>query len=83
MRIVHVEKRYVENIHAENTTQNICLLDSQMVDGDVEERPHCLLSMNILALDSMKPNKLTRHLETERGEYVGKRLNFFSTLKTK
>ena len=28
-----------------------------------QERPLCLLCMNTLASDSMKPNKLKRHLE--------------------
>jgi len=31
---------------------------------DVDNKPNCLLYMKILSTDSMKPNKLKRHLET-------------------
>jgi hypothetical protein len=33
--------------------------------------------MKMLAVDSMKPNKLKRHLETMHGEFVEKTLEIF------
>lgn len=30
-----------------------------------EERPQCVVCLTVLASDSMKPNKLRRHLETK------------------
>jgi hypothetical protein len=40
------------------------------VDG--EERPQCILCTKILAADSMKLDKLKRHIETVHPEYDGK-----------
>lgn len=48
---------------------------STVVSGT--ERPQCVLCLNILAMDSMKPSKLKRHLETQHPEHVGKSLEFF------
>ncbi|XP_063902632.1 zinc finger BED domain-containing protein 5-like [Zophobas morio] len=42
-----------------------------------EERPLCVICSKILAADSMKPNKLKRHLETLHSEYVNKPRQFF------
>jgi zinc finger BED domain-containing protein 5/7/8/9 len=42
-----------------------------------EERPVCVICSKILAADSMKPNKLKRHLETLHSEYVNKSREFF------
>lgn len=42
-----------------------------------EERPMCVICLKILAADSMKPNKLRRHLETLHSEYVNKPREFF------
>lgn len=42
-----------------------------------EERPLCVICSKILAADSMKPNKLKRHLETLHKEYVNKPKDFF------
>lgn len=44
-----------------------------------EERPMCVICSKILAADSMKPNKLKRHLETLHSEYVNKPAEFFQT----
>lgn len=44
--------------------------------GD-EERPVCVLCLKTLAGDSMKPNKLKRHLETLHHSYRSKPLEFF------
>ena len=44
--------------------------------GNVE-RTVCVFCLNILAVDSMKPNKLRRHLETLHPSYVSKPLEFF------
>ncbi|XP_026481385.1 zinc finger BED domain-containing protein 5-like [Ctenocephalides felis] len=41
-----------------------------------QERPMCLLCMNSLASDSMKPSKLKRHLE-KVADHVGKTKEFF------
>ncbi|KAK4881110.1 hypothetical protein RN001_004429 [Aquatica leii] len=42
-----------------------------------EERPLCVICSKILAADSMKTNKLKRHLETLYREYVNKPREFF------
>ncbi len=41
--------------------------------GD-EDRPVCLLCLKMLAADSMKPNKLRRHLKTLHPNYADKLL---------
>ena len=46
------------------------------VVGD-EERPLCLLCLKTLAADSMRPNKLKRHLETIHPSNADKPLDFF------
>lgn len=43
--------------------------------GD-EERPVCLLCLKMLAADSMKPNKLRRHLKTLHPNHADKPLEF-------
>lgn len=48
---------------------------SNVVNG--EERPLCVLCLKTLAADSMKPNKLKRHLETTHPNDVKKPLDFF------
>jgi hypothetical protein len=47
------------------------------IDANEEGRPWCLFCVKILAVNSIEPNKLKRHLETEHGECVGKTLKFF------
>ncbi|XP_053171455.1 zinc finger BED domain-containing protein 5-like [Scomber japonicus] len=42
-----------------------------------EERPVCLLCLKILAADSLKPNKLRRHLNTLHPNQADKPLEFF------
>lgn len=44
--------------------------------GD-ERRPVCLLRLKMLAADSMKPNKLGRHLQTTHPQHAEKPLDFF------
>lgn len=44
--------------------------------GD-EETPVCLLCLKMLAADSMKPNKLRRHLNTVHPNHADKPLEFF------
>ena len=44
--------------------------------GD-EERPVCLLCLKMLAADSLKPNKLKRHLQTLHPTHADKPLEFF------
>ena len=44
--------------------------------GD-EERPLCVLCLKTLAADSMRPNKLRRHLETLHPSHINKPLKFF------
>ncbi|XP_049322931.1 zinc finger BED domain-containing protein 5-like [Astyanax mexicanus] len=44
--------------------------------GD-EERPMCVLCLRQLAADSMRPNKLRRHLETSHPAHADKPINFF------
>ncbi|TKS64936.1 Zinc finger BED domain-containing protein 5 [Collichthys lucidus] len=42
-----------------------------------EERPQCVVCLKILARDSLKPNKLKRHLETTHPEHKDKPVEFF------
>lgn len=42
-----------------------------------EERPVCVLCLKPLAADSMRPNKVGRHLETTHPSHVNKPLDFF------
>ena len=42
-----------------------------------EERPLCVLCLKPLAADSMRPNKLRRHLETTHPSHINKPLDFF------
>ena len=42
-----------------------------------EEKPKCLLCGNVLSAESLKPNKLKRHLETVHKEHVDKPKSFF------
>jgi hypothetical protein len=51
--------------NAENAIQYICAFDSQ-ISMLIEKRGHNI--MKILAADSLKPNKLKRHLETMSAE---------------
>lgn len=44
-----------------------------------EERPLCVICSKTLAAESMKPNKLKRHLETLHSEYVNKSRQFFES----
>ena len=48
---------------------------STIVNG--EERPQCVICLNILAIDSMVPSKLKRHLEKQHQEYASKDSDFF------
>ena len=41
-----------------------------------EERPQCLLCLKVLAVESLKPNKLKLHLETTHPEHKTSRLIF-------
>uniref|UniRef100_H3B3H2 Uncharacterized protein n=1 Tax=Latimeria chalumnae TaxID=7897 RepID=H3B3H2_LATCH len=52
---------------------------SVMVDN--EEKAKCVLCHAILSVESMKPNKLKRHLETQHKEHVGKPKSFFQRRK--
>jgi hypothetical protein len=47
------------------------------IDVHGEERPRCLLCMNILVADSTKVNKLNRDLETMHAKCVRRILEFF------
>nr|XP_055067936.1 zinc finger BED domain-containing protein 5-like [Misgurnus anguillicaudatus] len=42
-----------------------------------DERPMCVLCLKTLAADSMRPNKLRRHLETKHPKHINKPLDFF------
>jgi len=63
MRLVQVEKQYVRNQNGENTIQNICLLDSQILLLMHTKGHNVYFCMEILAVDSMALNKLKRHLK--------------------
>jgi hypothetical protein len=55
-------------------------LDSGFTSIEVEgeERPQCVLCMNVLASKSMMPSKLKRHLETTHPCVVSKPRDYFS-----
>jgi hypothetical protein len=42
-----------------------------------EQRPQCVLCLSVLAADSMKPNKLKRHLETKHSQMKNKPQEYF------
>ena len=42
-----------------------------------QERPQCIICLAVLASDSMKPNKLKRHLDTKHGNIANKPREFF------
>lgn len=42
-----------------------------------QERPQCVICLAVLASDSMKPNKLKRHLDTKHGNIANKPREFF------
>jgi hypothetical protein len=44
--------------------------DFTSAEVDVEERPQCVLRMNVLAPECMLPSKLKRHLETTHSSIV-------------
>ncbi|XP_060782720.1 zinc finger BED domain-containing protein 5-like [Neoarius graeffei] len=48
---------------------------STLVGG--EERPQCVLCLKVLATESLKPNKLKRHLDTAHPEHKDKPVEFF------
>ena len=41
------------------------------------EKPQCVLFHAVLSAESMKPSKLSRHLETKHPEHAKKDLDFF------
>lgn len=42
-----------------------------------EPKPQCIICLEILSNESMKPSKLRRHFETKHGEFTSKSLDFF------
>eukprot|EP00102_Acyrthosiphon_pisum_P021126 XP_016658336.1 PREDICTED: zinc finger BED domain-containing protein 5-like isoform X1 [Acyrthosiphon pisum] len=42
-----------------------------------EPKPQCIICLEILSNESMKPSKLRRHFETKHGEFTSKYLDFF------
>jgi len=75
MRLLEIQKVYVKNLNAGNAIQNMSL-GFKYIDADGEERPQCLLCMNILAVDSIRSNKLKRQIAKSGAECVGKTLEF-------
>ena len=53
-----------------------------VVEGDIK-KPQCVICSVVLSAESMKPNKLQRHLETKHKEQVGKRKAYFVQLTEK
>jgi hypothetical protein len=77
-----IEAGYIKYIDASSSRETVCKsLNSENVIHNIsvceEERPQCLLYMQILAADSMEPNKLGRYLRTVQAEYVPRTLEFF------
>ncbi|XP_050528105.1 zinc finger BED domain-containing protein 5-like [Daktulosphaira vitifoliae] len=42
-----------------------------------EPKPQCVICLEILSNESIKPSKLRRHFETKHGEFTSKSLDFF------
>lgn len=48
-----------------------------------EERPRCVICFKVMAVESMLPNEMKRHMETVHGTSINKpRTHFESKLKT-
>jgi hypothetical protein len=56
--------------------ENYFSLGFTFING--EERPQCVIYLTILASDSMKPNKLRKHLEKKHAELVNIPKKFFT-----
>jgi len=76
MRLVQVEKRYVKFLNEKNCVKYLSFGYTD-IDVDGEERPQCLLCMDISIAARMKRNKLKGHLETVNANCVGKTTEFF------
>lgn len=67
----------VPKIKARKYSQDYLNFGFTSTEVNGEERPLCIICSKILATDSMKPNKLKRHMETLHSEYVNKPREFF------
>lgn len=67
----------VPKIKSRKYSQEYLNLGFTSTEVNEEERPLCIICSKMLAADSMKPNKLKRHLETLHSEYVNKPREFF------
>ncbi|XP_031333855.1 zinc finger BED domain-containing protein 5-like [Photinus pyralis] len=75
--------RGVPKIKSRKYSQEYLKFGFTCTEVNEEERPLCVICRKTLAADSMKPNKLKRHLETLHSEYVNKPREFFELkLKT-
>ena len=67
----------VPKIKSRKYSQEYLYFGFTSTEVNEEERPLCIICSKMLAADSMKPNKLKRHLETLHSEYVNKSREFF------
>lgn len=71
------QARGVPKIKSRKYSQEYLNFGFTCTEVNEEERPLCIICSKTLAADSMKPNKLKRHLETLHSEYVNKPREFF------
>jgi zinc finger BED domain-containing protein 5/7/8/9 len=54
---------------------------SSVINNGIE-KPQCVLCNAVLSVESMKPSKLKRHLETKHSEFASKDVDFFKGYET-
>jgi hypothetical protein len=67
---VQAEKQSGKKLECRKYNTKYLSLEFTNIDGNGKKRPQCFLCMKILAVDNMKPNSLTGHLEAVNAKYV-------------
>ncbi|VVC26417.1 Hypothetical protein CINCED_3A022585 [Cinara cedri] len=84
LNIKSTTKRLNEDNNKEENKRKFRKYDNSYLDFgftytkiDNEERPKCGFCLKVLAADSMIPNKLKRHFETNHGSLINKKRDYF------
>ncbi|KAL4132622.1 hypothetical protein QTP88_009744 [Uroleucon formosanum] len=84
LNIKSTTKRLNEDNNKEENKRKFRKYDDNYLDFgftyikmDNEERPKCVICLKVLAADSMIPNKLKRHFETNHGSFINKKRDYF------
>lgn len=84
LNIKSTTKRLNEDNNKEENKRKFRKYDDSYLDFgftyikiDNEERPKCVICLKVLAADSMIPNKLKRHFETNHGSLINKKRDYF------